>query len=171
MKSIWRYGNQKKAFHWDGWRIWRVGGEENFFHCSVWNMWNPISTQSSHQWADFSQNWWVCLEGFYHIKDTSMVLNCKHVVHSKCFSSYIKTNYTCPICKKSMLSKTVSNHINASIQQQVNLTQMGELGEKDVQILCNECGLKSNAKFHIVAIKWSKCESFNTTMIKKENIS
>ena len=83
----------------------------------------------------------------------------------------MQNSYVCPMCKKSMFSAPIMDHINTSIQQQINLVQMGELGERDVQILCNECGVKGNAKFHIVAMKCSSCNSFNTTMIKKEDLS
>jgi RING finger/CHY zinc finger protein 1 len=52
------------------------------------------------------------------------------------------------------------------IQQQIDNTQMGEVGDKDVTIICNECGEKSQTKFHIIAHKCQKCNSFNTALSK-----
>ena len=43
--------------------------------------------------------------------------------------------------------------VDAQIEHQVNSVNMGEAGQKDVKILCNECGEKSDTKFHIVAYK------------------
>mmetsp|Transcript_3321 Transcript_3321/g.2774 ORF Transcript_3321/g.2774 Transcript_3321/m.2774 type:complete len:95 (+) Transcript_3321:239-523(+) len=93
-----------------------------------------------------------------------MILMCKHVVHSKCYRQMLKTNYTCPICKKSTLNNTQTEAVNAMIQNQIDNTQMGEMGEKDINIICNECGKKSTAKYHIVAHKCPSCESFNTAL-------
>lgn len=50
----------------------------------------------------------------------------------------LKGTYTCPLCKKSTLGDEMTAHINTVIQGHIDNTQMGELGEKDVKIICNE---------------------------------
>lgn len=79
----------------------------------------------------------------------------------------LKGTYACPVCKKSTLGEDQQKYVNQFIQQQVDLVQMGEAGEREVMILCNDCGEKNQTKFHIVAHKCPKCESFNTAMITK----
>ena len=65
----------------------------------------------------------------------------------------MRSSYVCPVCRKSVLTDEQETILKSQIQHQIDLTNMGEIGNKDVKILCNECGEKSDTKFHIVAYK------------------
>ncbi|CAI2373371.1 unnamed protein product [Moneuplotes crassus] len=157
-------GLHKQTFHCDGCGICRIGGRDNYFHCEVCNACLPISLQSGHKCGDFSQDCPICFEGFYNARQGSIILKCGHVLHSKCYREMLKANYLCPICKRSTLNDAQTEHVNGLIQNHIDNTNMGEAGERDVNILCNECHEKSTVKFHIVAHKCPKCGSFNTAM-------
>ena len=157
-------GIVKKAFHCDEWKIWRVGGRENFFHCGPWNACLGMILKDSHECADFTQNCPICFEGFHNSRDGAQILNCKHIIHSKCYRKMLKTSYVCPICKKTTLDENQTQHVNVIIQNHIDNTQMGELGERDVKIICNDWGEKTTVKYHIVAHKCPKWESFNTSL-------
>jgi hypothetical protein len=69
----------------------------------------PLSTSSilkdNHKcYQDaLQQNCAICLENMFFSRDQSTLLpNCNHWMYMKCFNAYVKTNFTCPICCKSL---------------------------------------------------------------------
>ena len=103
----------------------------------------------------------ICLEDLFDSREQIHVPKCGHAIHVNCFQNYIKTNYKCPMCKKSLYD------INSIIEAEVNRTIMHPDLIKDVDILCNDCEEKSICKFHIIAMKCSNCGSYNTSQIHK----
>jgi len=74
-------------------------------------------------------------------------------MHLDCVNEYIKTHYTCPVCKKSLLSPDeLENYIHFG--KVIEETPM-PLEYKDVKmtILCNDCLTKSEVPFHILGGK------------------
>ena len=160
-------GDEKLLFHWEKWGIWRQGGEESSFHCDFWDICLPLSMEGKHICKNYrEENWPICFEGFYNVRDGGWLLNWGHLIHSEWFDSYFKTNARWPVCKKFPFSNEAKQEFNNLIQDEIDNTLMSqELSDILVQIIWNDCLEQSTSNFHIVAIKWSSWGGFNTTRI------
>ena len=49
----------------------------------------------------------VCSECLFDSLQPVKELPCGHLMHSSCFATYIRYNYTCPLCTKSIGDMTV----------------------------------------------------------------
>jgi len=144
----------KGQFHCEGCGICRVGGRDNFEHCEKCGSCQPKEKHTCLKSKE--NNCPICMEDIFQARKTSTSLRCGHVLHSECFELYVKTNYKCPICLKSICD------MNAFIEAQVNNVLMPEELRVDTEILCNDCNEKSIVKYHIMAMKCGKCGSYNT---------
>jgi len=105
----------------------------------------------------------ICKEYLFTSQLNSISLICSHTIHSECLKEYLKTNYACPICHKSL--GEMSNH-NAMIANAIENEPMPpELSNKIVKIICNDCLEKTETTFHFYGNKCLKCGSFNTSQI------
>jgi RING finger/CHY zinc finger protein 1 len=153
----------KKQFHCDSCGICRIGGRDETYHCDKCGICVP---KNKHL---------ICgqkIEGDCSICYTSLTQNipksvtsikCGHWLHIDCLTEYMKHNYKCPLCAKSINS---SNTIDQFIDMQINSTKMpDELKDMMVNIICNECETKSNTNFHYYGMKCCNCGTYNTTQI------
>lgn len=145
----------KGLFHCKKCGICRVGHQYNFIHCDKCR---TCVSKKNHQCIvkDIKSDCPVCLDPIFDKRDNPHILNCGHVLHSKCFTEYIKSDFKCPICKKSMFN------INQYIEQQVVNNPMPEEYIADVEIHCNDCNKKCTTQFHFMAMKCDHCGSYNT---------
>eukprot|EP01121_Diplochlamys_sp_Union-15-3_P004487 TRINITY_DN1467_c0_g1_i2.p1 TRINITY_DN1467_c0_g1~~TRINITY_DN1467_c0_g1_i2.p1 ORF type:complete len:102 (+),score=9.66 TRINITY_DN1467_c0_g1_i2:262-567(+) len=90
-------------------------------------------------------------------------MDCRHPIHNKCFKEYIKTNFVCPTCHKS-LSKVDWKYLEEEIE---SVPLPGEFANAKVLVLCNDCNAKSTVKFHFFGNKCAECGTFNTTILEK----
>ena len=149
---------EKDYYHCDKCNICRVG-KKNTFHCDNCKICVINENHKCHNIKNIHSNCPICLEDLFSSINPVIFLNCGHSLHRDCFNLYAKTNYKCPICKKSICDV---NHI---IEEEVNNTLMSEELQRNVNIICNDCEKKSEGKFHIVAIKCKHCNSYNTNLI------
>ena len=49
----------------------------------------------------------MCSECLFDSLQPVKELPCGHLMHSSCFATYIRYNYTCPLCTKSIGDMTV----------------------------------------------------------------
>ena len=92
-----------------------------------------------------------------------MFLRCGHSLHVECFNSYIKSNYACPLCRKSIIDmKRMEAHFDAQIAATI---MPEEYRNSYMTVLCNDCQHKSVVKFHILGGKCDECRSYNTSRI------
>lgn len=104
----------------------------------------------------------ICLE---ELNDNNKLLRCKHFMHKKCFYDLLtntKENeiMSCPYCKKSLL-----NHLYYKLRfnNLIEKNKVDEIYEKWISIIyCNDCNLKSNAKYHYKYHQCLNCKSYNT---------
>ena len=150
--------NVKDYFHCDKCGICRIN-KKNAYHCDKCKI---CVLDKNHNCVvkDINSNCPICLEDLFNSRKNINFLKCGHIFHTDCFANYCKSNYKCPICKKSIYD--ISNYI----EQEVLRTPMSSELQNDVNILCNDCCKKSISKFHIVAVKCKECNSYNTTIIK-----
>jgi RING finger and CHY zinc finger domain-containing protein 1 len=151
----------KQQFHCNKCGICRVGGRENFKHCDNCNLCIGINTD--HKCSKLGKCS-ICLEDLQTSRQPLYFLKCNHTLHYNCFKEYIKTNYKCPLCSKSIVDMT--SHFSILDQHIQNTPLPDEYTNKFVDILCNDCNKYSNTKFHFIGLKCSLCNSYNTKQIK-----
>lgn len=160
------FDNEDKGqFHCGKCGICRVGGRENFFHCDKCNACYSNSLKDNHICIDNSmnQNCVICMDDLFNSTKGVSVLKCGHTIHADCLNEYLKSNYKCPICQKS-IHTLYFNYI----QQEIDNTIMPEeYKDVDKNITCNDCNKQSIHKFHIIAMKCIHCNSFNTKEYKQ----
>ena len=153
----------KQQFHCEGCGICRVGGKSNFFHCDTCGCCLSVSQADNHRCTQgkTKSDCPVCLEYLYDSTEPVSVLRCGHAIHAKCMREMVSSgrNYVCPLCCKSMFDMSgVWRGLDASVERN---PMPEEYSETRVEILCNDCGRRSDAPFH-VWIKCSACGSYNT---------
>lgn len=89
---------------------------------------------------------------------------CGHCIHYKCHQEYIRTSYQCPTCSKSLANMTeYFNRIDAMLSQHVMPV---EYQNTESHIYCNDCELKSFAKYHFLYHKCANCKGYNTKVLR-----
>ncbi|KAG6409624.1 hypothetical protein SASPL_127665 [Salvia splendens] len=119
--------------------------------------------KSSHPCIEraMHQNCPVCFEYLFESRNDVVSMPCGHTIHRTCLEQmqdYYR--YACPICSKSVrnMSKVWEKY-----DLEIAATPMPPYYEdKMVWILCNDCGSKSEVKYHIVGQKCHDCKSYNT---------
>ncbi|KAF2596329.1 hypothetical protein F2Q68_00012270 [Brassica cretica] len=177
----------KKQYHCDGCGICRIGGHENFFHC--YKCGKPISasdnlelftlaTTKSLDLYNLTINQAVVTQSFsrtatlvlkeqcittapFVLRNDVTVLPCGHTIHQKCLEEMREHyQYACPLCSKSVCDMS---KVWEKFDVEIAATPMPEpYQNKMVQILCNDCGTKSEVHYHVVAQKCPNCKSYNT---------
>ncbi|XP_057954200.1 E3 ubiquitin-protein ligase RZFP34-like [Malania oleifera] len=157
----------KNQYHCDECGICRTGGKENFFHCRKCGCCYSKLIKDTHRCVEkaMHHNCPVCFEFLFDTLKDINVLPCGHTIHLECAKEMeLHFRYSCPICSKSIWDMS---NLWKMLDEQVASTPMPEMYQnKMVWILCNDCGEKSEVRFHIVAHKCLKCCSYNTTQTR-----
>lgn len=166
----------KKVFHCDKCNICRVGEGLGIdtFHCDRCDCCVPMKFKNSHKCVDRSvhANCPICTRHLFTSKDPVEYTTCGHTMHQECFDEYIKTNYQCPLCMKSLvcMDEYFSN-IDLFMRQEV---LPPEYQRKRSRIFCNDCERKSVTTFHFIYHKCEGpdgCNSYNTRVIDMFDVS
>lgn len=156
-------GLSKNIFHCDKCKICRVGGRENFIHCDTCNV--CMNKNYEHECASIG-NCGICLEDMEQSINNWISIKCKHKFHYNCLIDYLKTNYKCPLCQKTIPDGMTRDALFNSVKNEVNANPMPEeYKNTKVNIICNDCTKISNVNFHFIAMECSQCNSFNTKTI------
>jgi RING finger/CHY zinc finger protein 1 len=153
----------KEIFHCNKCGICRVGKE--LYHCDDCGMCYKSKDHDCKKKITHKEDKCpVCQEIiFFSIKE-SLTLKCGHKIHSDCYGNYLKSNFNCPICKKSIYDMTESwNH-----RREYRSTYVipDELKDFKVNISCYDCGKKNEIKWYPDGLlECSDCGSFNTQKI------
>jgi zinc finger-like protein len=110
----------------------------------------------------------VCKD-FLFTSDTPVkCLPCGHLMHTRCFESYTKHYYTCPLCRKSLGDFTayfrMLDAILAEEREARGKEENGETHERQ-KVACNDCGAQTTAPFHFVYHACGSCRSYNTRVL------
>ncbi|CAL9231569.1 unnamed protein product [Arabidopsis halleri] len=153
----------KKQYHCDGCGICRIGGRENFFHCYKCGCCYSILLKNSHPCVEgaMHHDCPICFEFLFESRNDVTVLPCGHTIHQKCLEEMRDHyQYACPLCSKSVCDMS---KVWEKFDMEIAATPMPEpYQNRMVQILCNDCGKKSEVKYHVVAQKCPNCKSYNT---------
>jgi len=87
-------------------------------------------------------------------------------MHKSCLLKYYKTDWRCPICRKSMIDNSL---VEAHYDAQFAATIMPEeYRDAKINIFCHDCSKTSVAPFHVLGAKCKECRSYNTVRDKGE---
>ncbi|KAI7738980.1 hypothetical protein M8C21_010447 [Ambrosia artemisiifolia] len=160
------FDDERQIYHCPYCNLCRVGRGLgiDYFHCMNCNacMSRSLSKHTCREKC-LEDNCPICHEYIFTSKDPVKALPCGHVMHSSCFQAYTCTNYTCPICCKSLGDmQAYFGMLDAMLAEE----KMPEeyLG-KTQDILCNDCEKKGTAPFHWQHHKCPRCGSYNTRLI------
>ena len=155
----------KKIYHCEGCNICRRGPMEDFFHCYGCEACLAISQRDSHTCVAgvTKRNCVICQENLFYSRKTSIAMKCGHYIHNTCLNDMIENqHYKCPLCLKLVVN--IRGRDIEMLDKEINETPMPEeFRDMMVDILCNECGAKGQAKFHVFGLKCSSCGNYNTT--------
>ncbi|KAM7263017.1 hypothetical protein ACFE04_000700 [Oxalis oulophora] len=144
-----RFLVSKNQYHCNECGICRTGGQENFFHCNKCGCCYSTLLKDSHKCVEraMHHNCPICFEYLFDTTKDITVLHCGHTIHLECVKAMEHHfQYACPVCSKSYC----------------DMSSVWEKLDREVWILCNDCGETTQVNFHIVAHKCLKCNSYNT---------
>jgi len=152
------------------------GIKEEFKHCKKCNMCLHISIINNHKCID-NRNLASCPICSEKIKDTSdspMILEtCQHIIHTRCFSQYMLSNYKCPVCVKTITDfgfyRGVFDRFDEILEYERDQIPE-EFKNAMVKIYCNDCEKQTKTEWHFEYHKCQneQCKSFNTSIISIE---
>ncbi|XP_048798772.1 RING finger and CHY zinc finger domain-containing protein 1 [Lagopus muta] len=156
------FDRDKKQYHCGECGICRIGPEEDFFHCSKCNLCLSLSLRGKHKCIEnvSRQDCPICLEDIHTSRVEARVLPCGHLLHKTCYEEMLKEGYRCPLCMHSALDM---RRYWRQLDDEVAQTPMPtEYQNMMVEILCNDCNSRSTVQFHLLGMKCTNCESYNT---------
>ena len=171
MCKLYSNDKNKDIYHCDQCGICRVGKRETYFHCDQCKMCLNVGSKEDHKCLSnkFDKECPVCRCNLFTSQSPVINFkNCAHCMCSDCYLQYIKDQWVCPLCKKSLhdMSRTWDN-VDILVQ---TLKMPEEYAKTTVDILCNDCNKKSsNIKYHFQYHKCSECRSYNTNITHTYN--
>ena len=154
----------KLYFHCHKCGICRQGGRDNFRHCETCAC--CVSVKQEHKCTPnaLSNDCPICLSSLFESREECVRLpTCGHTMHKRCFSDLSQHKYQCPLCSKSFCNMWMQDR---QLDSEIEATPMPEeFKNKVVQILCNDCSLKSEVIYHILGAKCQSCQSYNTRLL------
>ncbi|KAM0015307.1 putative transcription factor C2H2 family [Helianthus debilis subsp. tardiflorus] len=142
----------------------------DFFHCMTCNYCLGIKLLD-HKCREkgLETNCPICCDFLFTSSAAVRALPCGHFMHSACFQAYACTHYICPICSKSMGDMSVYFGMLDALMASEVLPE--DYRNRSHDILCNDCGKKGSAPFHWLYHKCGYCGSYNTRVIKVDQVS
>eukprot|EP00741_Cyanophora_paradoxa_P022501 tig00021464_g21727.t1 len=133
----------------------------DFFHCMRCNACMAMSLRE-HRCLQNSleSNCPICSQYMFTSTAYVKLLRCGHLMHTECYRAYIRSQYTCPICCKSLHDMSA---LFAQLEALVaNDVLPPEYAGRTSNIYCNDCEQKSTVRFHFLYHRCAHCASFNT---------
>lgn len=136
----------------------------DYFHCMNCNacMSKSLSVHICREKC-LEDNCPICHEYIFTSSNPVKALSCGHIMHSSCFKEYTCSNYTCPICSKSLGDMQVYFAMLDAMLAEETIPE--EYSGKTQEILCNDCEKRGSVSFHWLYHKCSACGSYNTRVI------
>jgi len=160
------FDDEREVYHCPFCNLCRVGKGLgiDFFHCMTCNccMSKTLAVHKCREKA-FESNCPICGDFLFTSSASVKSLPCGHFMHSACFQAYTCSNYTCPICSKSLGDMGVYFGMLDALLSAEELPE--EYQGRIQDILCNDCQKKGTAPFHWLYHKCSTCGSYNTRVI------
>ena len=152
-----------KITHCDKCGICRKG--DKLYHCDICDMCWPNETHPCNNKSNSRLDKCpICLDILFTSTKSATILKCGHQMHADCLNNYVKTNYNCPICKKSLFDMT--QHWNMLRQHKQNIQIPEDLKNLKLKISCYDCEKENEIDYFIDGLlECPECNSFNTQKI------
>lgn len=143
------------------------GLEQDFRHCQACNACISMRVFDTHKCIERSleSNCPICHEFMFTSVEPVIFMTCGHAMHSDCFKRYTATDYTCPVCLKSIIDTRDHFEMFDSYVNSIEIPP--EYKGMRAQLLCNDCLARTETDFHFYYHKCSSCSSFNTSVLSK----
>eukprot|EP00294_Goniomonas_avonlea_P010916 CAMPEP_0114542406 /NCGR_PEP_ID=MMETSP0114-20121206/1820_1 /TAXON_ID=31324 /ORGANISM="Goniomonas sp, Strain m" /LENGTH=397 /DNA_ID=CAMNT_0001726705 /DNA_START=138 /DNA_END=1331 /DNA_ORIENTATION=+ len=159
----------KDIYHCPYCKICRIGKglDIDYFHCMRCNACMHTSLRQ-HKCVERSleSNCPICSDFMFTSTTPVMFLTCGHCMHVNCYEEYIKVNYTCPICSKSL--GDMSSYFQRLDDWLATEVMPPEFSNLTSHILCSDCETRGSAPFHFTYHKCGSCGSYNTKVVSTE---
>lgn len=163
----------EKPFHCSDCGLCRVGGADSIRHCHDCSMCIPnIIFGKSHKCMrdKYKSDCPICLEDLFTSRRPLADLPCGHPIHFECIQNHIRTDYRCPLCKKTALDDDVIKLRWKHQAREIAANPLPSRLSRYVLIYCHDCEAKDQRRpFHFLGIQCAKCCSFNTTITQDGN--
>ncbi|CAM6094029.1 unnamed protein product [Calypogeia fissa] len=137
---------------------------QDYFHCMTCNACMSMQlTSHTCREKGMESDCPICHDFLFTSNTPVKALPCGHFMHSDCFKAYTCSNYTCPICSKSVGDMAVYFGMLDALLAAEQLPP--EYHNREQEILCNDCERKGTARFHWLYHKCNFCGSYNTRAI------
>ena len=161
----------KHIYHCNKCGICRLGKLDDYFHCEKCNACLNINMKDDHQcFPDkYDKECPVCQCNLFNSQTPVINFkNCVHAMCNECYQQYIKNEFVCPLCKKSLHDMTkLWENIDKLVP---TLIMPEEFAQTTADVLCFDClGKSIGAKYHFQYHKCVHCGSYNTTVTKRYN--
>lgn len=160
----------KSIYHCHECGLCRVGERDKYFHCKNCHACYQKQPDGSteHECHNLDGDCPICGQNLFTSTETVTFMRCGHAIHSTCMKEYTRTNFICPVCRKSLGdTSAITREIDLCIQMQ----PMPEIFRNTtVQVLCNDCLEKSSVPFHFLGSKCASCQSYNTSISSYSNM-
>ena len=135
------------------------------FHCMSCNACMSLELFNKHRCTEsaLAGTCPVCSDSLFDSSAPIKEMPCGHFMHSMCFAAYTRYSYTCPVCSKSLGDMAVYWKMIDSLLGGETLPE--EYAARRQMVLCNDCGIETNAPFHFVYHKCSGCGGYNTRLL------
>jgi len=151
-----------ECFHCEHCNICRVGKREDYIHCFNCNICAVKDHKCINNISDSKCP--CCLEDIFSSNKNIQYMKCGHMIHKHCLELYLKNNYNCPLCKKSLFNlEEYWRRIDIFIENDIMPI---EFRDKICEIYCNDCEIKTESKYHFHYNKCAQCNGYNTNLIK-----
>ena len=164
----------KGQWHCDQCGICRVGHASNFFHCPTCASCLSVALRGGHVCApDATKRACpVCLEYLFDsVRPISVLPRCGHALHRGCLARLLAHSGApgrCPLCLRAAVAPGGDGDAEraARLDAAVRETAMpAEFVGVRVPVLCNDCGARCEAPFHVVGHKCAGCGGYNTRRV------
>jgi RING finger/CHY zinc finger protein 1 len=164
------YSNEPKSeiYHCDKCNICRMCGvgytRDDYCHCDKCGGCINKSIKDTHKCISeaFNNDCCICLESVFLSRDSTIILPCGHIIHSDCYISSLRQNrYTCPLCRKTMITGYTLQNMIEEYDRIISTLEYTQ--NVKVQIICNDCGVKGEVRFHPMGLKCGGCGGYNTS--------
>jgi len=99
------FGLEKNIYHCNKCGICRIGIKEYFYHCDICGGCLPLKLKDNHKciFNSMKQECAICLNDIFNCRNSSLILKCGHMFHSKCINlCLLYKKSKCPLCRQNI---------------------------------------------------------------------
>lgn len=167
--KLWENNPNKDVYHCPHCKLCRVGKGLgiDYFHCHKCNACMSIH-RTDHVCVEncMQSNCPICGDDLFTSMREVQFSRCGHTMHRDCLRQYLETNYTCPLCARSLMDmQEFFSQIDAVVESQ---PMPAPYDTWKSRICCADCDSRSEVPYHFTYHKCTQCKSYNTRVISQK---